>query len=268
MSARLPKANKQLGQHYLKDKTVVKKILEDAPKDYDIIVEVGPGPAVITKHLNECSRPIYAIEFDRRFEEHLIQLENVKHVFFEDALKFSWNNFLHERNLHHKRIWLVSNLPYNIAAQLFVDFLQVEQITHMTLMYQKEVGEKTYLKSGAKNHMSSLLALSQCYMQAYLITKVSPGAFLPPPKVDSVVIGYERKNSTPIDQSDFKSFESFIRQLFAQKRKQLGRVLRAYPSYEQLQALLQEQGIDLTRRAESLDFDEVLKAYKTYKSLA
>jgi 16S rRNA (adenine1518-N6/adenine1519-N6)-dimethyltransferase len=151
--SKAPRANKELGQHYLKDQTVIDKIIQDEPSDYDYIVEIGPGPATLTKDLNKLNKDIYLIEMDKRFDDHLNELNQVKKIFYEDALRFNWDDFVQE---HPGKIWLVSNLPYNISSQLFISFLKVEAITHMTLMYQKEVGEKTFIRPQTKNQMGSL----------------------------------------------------------------------------------------------------------------
>jgi len=255
-----PKADKSLGQHYLKDKTIITKIMEDAPSDYDLIVEVGPGPATLTSGLNEFKKDLYLIEMDNRFDPYFENLENIKKVFYEDALHFDWESFC---ETHPGKIWLVSNLPYNISSQLFLSFLKVPAINHMTLMYQKEVGEKTVNRSDAKNQMGSLLSLSLSFMDPKLLCKVAPGAFNPPPKVDSVVVSYERLSSSHIELSEFKQFEKFIRLLFSNKRKQLGRVLKAETELTQK---LKDQEFELTRRAETLQFQEVLDIYALHKN--
>ncbi len=260
---RAPRANKDLGQHYLKDKSVIEKIIGDAPENYDVIVEVGPGPGVITKELVKKDIPVYLIEMDTRFEPYL-QLENIKEIFFQDAMQFNWAEFLASNGLEGKNIWLVSNLPYNASSQLFVQFLQVKQITHMTLMYQKEVGEKTYFRPGAKNQMNSLLSLASAYTESKQVCKVSPGAFNPPPKVDSVVVTYDRLSSPRVSYEEFKSFESFLRRLFAMKRKQLGSVLKAWPAGKTLLTRLEESGFDARIRAEGLDIDQVFSLFETY----
>ena len=252
-----PQADKSLGQHYLKDKSIINKILNDAPKDYDHIVEIGPGPATLTRGLSEFNKDLYLIEMDDRFVEMLNELDNIKQIFIEDALKFDWDEFTKN---HPGKIWLVSNLPYNISSQLFISFLKVSSITKMTLMYQKEVGEKTYIREHTKNQMNSLLSLSLAFTWPKLLSKVAPGAFNPPPKVDSVVVSYDMLESPKVPREDFSKFESFIRLLFSGKRKQLGRVLK---SNSELCEQLRAQGFELTRRAETLKFEEVIDIYKS-----
>lgn len=264
--AKIPRANKDLGQHFLKDKSVIGKIIDDCPSECDAIVEVGPGPGALTKPLSEIGKPLYLIEMDKRFEEGL-QLPNVEEIFFQDAMAFDWNKFLDEKDLRDKNIWMVSNLPYNVSSQLFVQFTKVKELQKMTLMYQKEVGEKTYFRQGVKNQNNSLLILAQTYFDSKLLVKVSPGAFLPPPKVDSVVVTYQRKDDPKVDYQDVENYEAFLRRIFAFKRKQLGSVLKAWPKGKELLDFLKNQGFDTQIRSESLSFDETLELYKLFKSI-
>jgi 16S rRNA (adenine1518-N6/adenine1519-N6)-dimethyltransferase len=107
------------------------------------------------------------------------------------------------------------------------------------------------------------LCLSLNYTTPKAICKVAPGAFSPPPKVDSIVVSYARKNKVEIVLNEFSTFESFLRLLFAGKRKQLGRVLKSQTNLIQK---LKENGFELTRRAETLDFKEVTELYALHKS--
>ena len=263
--AKLPKANKELGQHFLKDKSVIEKIIADAPEQADAIVEVGPGPGALTVPLSGIGKPLYLIEMDRRFEEGL-RLPNVKEIFFQDAMNFDWSVFLDKENLRGKSVWMVSNLPYNVSSQLFARFMQVREIENMTLMYQKEVGEKTYPRQGVKNQCNSLLVLSQNYTDSKLLVKVSPGAFLPPPKVDSVVVSYRRKAEPTVGLEEFEQLESFIRRLFSFKRKQIGSVLKSWPEGQKVLELLKQEGFDTRQRSEGLDTEQALRLYRLSRS--
>jgi 16S rRNA (adenine1518-N6/adenine1519-N6)-dimethyltransferase len=247
--------NKELGQHFLKDKSIIESIVTDHKDLYDIIIEVGPGKGALTEPLAKLKKPLYLIEFDDRFYEHLSQWVPTENIFIADALKFDFK----EITLKHpgKNIWLVSNLPYNISAPLFVKFSELTSITFMTLMYQKEVGEKTYLKQNSKNQMNSLLALSLNTWESKLLAKVKPGAFNPPPKVDSVVISYQRKNKPMIKVTEWDSYHLFIRELFNLKRKQIIQMFK--------EENLENFPVNPKLRAEALEIEEVLKLYDFYK---
>lgn len=256
----LPKPNKDLGQHFLKDKVVIEKITTDFSHECDVIVEVGPGPAILTKFLSAHNKPLHLIEMDTRFEELLLECTPKEHINFEDALKFDWNSFIQKNNYQDKKIWLVSNLPYNISAPLFLSFSKIEQIKYMSLMFQKEVGEKTYFRENTKNQMSSLLSISKNFFESKMLTKVLPGAFNPPPKVDSVVVSYKRIEDPIVCIKDWKKFESFLRELFQFKRKQLGSVLKKYKKKDP--ELFTNIGIDSTLRAETLSIEQVYTLYE------
>lgn len=256
----LPKAKKQLGQHFLRDEKVIQGIThDDWAKNYDVIVEIGPGPAILTKHLALKKKPFYVIEKDHSFKDYLCAIVNEEHLIFTDALEFDWNDFITKQNLQDKKIWLVSNLPYNVGTVLFTQFMKISQIEVMTLMFQKEVGDKTY--EHEHNHqMNGLHFLSRNYFQSRRLLKVLPGSFTPPPKVDSVVVSYKRKPNPDISVADFKRLNSFTRNLFGMKRKQIGGVLKSFFEGD-IENLLSSINIERTRRAETLSYEEVLNLF-------
>src|SRR5690554_4826823 len=102
--SRFPQANKSFGQHFLSSPSVINKITSPLPEGTDGIVEVGPGPAVLTPKLKEYNLPFYVIEMDIRFVELLSPIVGSENVFNQDALEFNWNEFLQKTNLQN--IWL------------------------------------------------------------------------------------------------------------------------------------------------------------------
>lgn len=262
-----PTANKELGQHFLRDQKVITSITQDFKDVADVIVEVGPGPGVLTEGLSKHNLPFYVIEKDERFPEILQNYVPTENIFLTDALKFDWNDFLKRDELKDKKIWLVSNLPYNISAPLLMQFMRIPQIKFMTLMFQKEVGEKTYHRQNEKNQMSSLLALSQTYFKTKMLCKVMPGAFSPPPKVDSVVVSYERLETPEISFNEFIPYEIFLRHIFSQKRKQLGSVIKPLMTAEKLEDLWKKTEVLPTVRAEGLTMAEVHKLFLCYRGV-
>jgi 16S rRNA (adenine1518-N6/adenine1519-N6)-dimethyltransferase len=258
---KLPFANKDLGQHFLRDQKVIKGITSDWQDECDAIIEVGPGPAILTKSLSEIDKPYFVIEKDQRFKEHLLEFVKEDNIIFTDALKFDWDKFLKDHNLRGKKLWLVSNLPYNVGTILFTQFLRIPEIQYMSLMFQKEVGEKTYFRE-TKNQMNGLLFLSNNYFEPKLLLKVAPGSFTPPPKVDSVVVSYTRKNESDVSVAEFKPLNSFTRLLFSQKRKQIGSVLKSQIDKEILETAFEKTNISRQVRAETLTYDEVLKLFR------
>ncbi|MBL7663949.1 MAG: ribosomal RNA small subunit methyltransferase A [Bacteriovoracaceae bacterium] len=263
--SKVPVANKQLGQHYLKDQNVIKKICTNFSEQAEVIIEIGPGPGVLTQQLAATGKPLYLIEKDTRFRDILLNLCPEDHVYFTDAMDFYWEEFFKKHQLHGKKIWLVSNLPYNISSQLFISFITLPDIAYMTLMFQKEVAEKIAPPLHQKNSMSSLAVYGHLFFETKLLVKVSPGAFLPPPKVDSQVLSFIRHQNIA-EVADFKNLEKFSRILFSQKRKQLGTVLKALAPIEKLTLILERCKISPQIRAEALDVKEVLALYHELKA--
>lgn len=259
MSHKFPMANKSFGQHFLNSPTVINKITSPLPDGVDCIVEIGPGPAVLTPHLVKYGKPVFVIEMDERFVELLAPVVGAENIYRQDALLFDWNNFLQEKGF--KSIWLVSNLPYNVSVPLTLSFLRIPQITHMTLMYQKEVAQKI-LPNDPRNAMGSLHVMCRSQFDLKHVVYAPPGAFVPPPKVDSQVLGFSRK-SGDVSLSEIDAFESFLRLAFGNRRKQLGGISKGEWGAEKTTERLAKAGIDPQVRAEALTFDQVLKLFRT-----
>lgn len=256
--SRFPTANKSFGQHFLSSPSVIKKITSPLPEGTEAIVEIGPGPAVLTPHLASYELPMYVIEMDERFVELLAPVVGEDRVFRQDALEFNWNDFLGKTGLQN--IWLVSNLPYNVSVPLTLSFLRIPEIKNMTLMYQKEVAEKILPKE-TRNAMGSLHALCLSQFDIKHVVHAPPGAFVPPPKVDSQVLSFSRKEKPLLDLLDIDTFEIYLRLVFAQRRKQLGGILKKEWGQEKTLSCLNAAGLDPQIRAEALTYEQVLKMF-------
>lgn len=259
--SRFPTANKSFGQHFLSSQNVIQKITSPLPEGVDCIVEIGPGPAVLTPRLASYKIPLFVIEMDERFVELLEPVVGPNNVFRQDALLFDWKAFLEKHNF--KSIWLVSNLPYNVSVPLTLSFLRIPEITHMTLMYQKEVAQKI-LPNDPRNAMGSLHSMCLSQFELKHVVYAPPGAFVPPPKVDSQVLGFKRKAQPDIPLSKIDKFESYLRVAFGQRRKQLGGILKNDWGAEKAQSCLAEAGIDPQVRSEALSYAQVLKLFDIY----
>lgn len=258
--SKFPTANKSFGQHFLNSPTVIKKITSPLPDDCDVIVEVGPGPAVLTPHLAAYGKPVYVIEMDERFVELLAPVVGADHIYRQDALEFNWPEFLQTKKF--KSIWLVSNLPYNVSVPLTLAFLRIPEIKQMTLMYQKEVAQKI-LPNDPKNSMGSLHALMQTQFDLSHVVYAPPGAFVPPPKVDSQVLQFKRKKEPLIPLGEIDAFESYLRLIFGQRRKQLGGILRKEWGVDKTTYSMENAGLSMEIRSEALSLNQVLKLYET-----
>jgi len=255
-----PITKKSLGQHYLTSQSVIEKITNDFASEASAIIEVGPGPAVLTTKLITHQLPMWAIEKDQRFLDYLKEVLPEKNIYITDALEFDFTQITSRVN--DAKLWLVSNLPYNISVPLTIKFTQITNIKYMTLMFQKEVGEKILI-SQKNNEMNSLTALMNNYFTTSRLCKVPAGAFYPPPKVESIVISFKRVESPEIPMNEFLQYEAFLRKLFAVKRKQIGRVLAEV--HPKIKEILESTGIELNRRAESLNQQQIVQLYQAIK---
>ena len=269
MKEQKPKANKKLGQHYLNNQNTIENICNDFSGMYDIILEIGPGPATLTKELVKKNKEVYLIEKDERFIEILENLEPRPKIFNVDAIEYDLNKSV-DFSKKNQKIWLVSNLPYNVGTPLMIKYMQFPQIQYMTLMFQKEVAQKIYLPLfGDKRQnkdMNSLHALVNNYFEIRLLQKVAPGQFSPPPKVDSAVLSLTKKENPAISSTDFVKYEQFLRKLFSNRRKQLGSVLKNFFDKDIVIKTFDSLGIELSRRSETLSFEEVVSLYQQLKN--
>jgi 16S rRNA (adenine1518-N6/adenine1519-N6)-dimethyltransferase len=262
----LPFADKSLGQHFLKDQKVIHSICYDFKDVASGILEIGPGPGILTETLASHHIPFHVIEKDTRFEVYLKQFLKNDQITMGDALNIDIEKFIKDHFQDQKNIWLVSNLPYNVGSPLLINFLQAPSIKHMTLMFQKEVADKVFPFATPKNYMNSLLVLSQTYFECKLLLKVLPGAFNPPPKVDSAVLSMVRKEIPLVPLQDFRKLEKFLRLMFSQKRKQLGGIMKAQYPIEKIHTIFSEENILETIRAEALTLDQVLNLYRKFSA--
>ncbi len=259
--SKLPWANKELGQHFLNNQNIITKITDDFADRAKHIIEVGPGPGVLTKHLAAHDSNLNVVEMDTRMIEYLGPIVKEENILFTDALALDFDQFINDKGIGEE-CWLVSNLPYNISTPLLLKFLQTPKIKYMTLMFQREVADKVFAFATKKNFMGSLMALSQTYFKTSLLVKAPPGAFTPPPKVDSAVISFERIENPVIALEDFPKFEKFLRAVFQFKRKQIGKVLKSYAPAERIAAGLESINQPLTVRAEALKLEDLQNLYK------
>lgn len=265
---KLPFANKSLGQHFLRDKQVIQKITSDFESEAEAIIEVGPGPGILTEFLAQKNLPFTVIEKDERFPELLEKFLPREQILLTDALEVNLQELIKEKGWENKKIWLVSNLPYNVSTPLLIKFIQVPEIKMMSLMFQREVADKVFaFDTKPEKAMNSLMALSQTYFNISLLCKVKPGAFNPPPKVDSAVLSFKRIEDPVVPLQNWKKLESFLRTVFQFKRKQLGKVLKGYSTEEKIQIALSHIGKEKNIRAEAITLTDIQNLFIKLTSL-
>lgn len=251
------KAKKHLGQHFLIDQQVVSNIVaaiqEHCPTD-EALLEIGPGPGVLTEHLAAHYERFQAVEFDRDMIRLLLEKLDKKFLINEDFLA------LDLRTVHDDGAFnLVGNFPYNISSQIVFKMLDnKEKIPAMVGMFQKEVAHRICASPGTKAN-GIITLLTQAYYDAEVLFDVGPGAFAPPPKVNSSVILLKRKTELSLG-CDPKLYKSIIKLSFQQRRKKLRNTLKIYFQDKEIPTAI-EEGL-LQQRPEHLgvqDFVELAK---------
>jgi 16S rRNA (adenine1518-N6/adenine1519-N6)-dimethyltransferase len=261
-----PRANKVLGQHFLVDSEIIQKICNDWKDSAESIIEVGPGAGALTQTLSEIKKPFHIIEKDSRFTEVLSEWVDRKNMTIADALELDFKALIEKINFTNN-LWLVSNLPYNISVPLLMRFIKTPSIKWMTLMFQQEVGDKITPVFRKKNVMGSLMAICDNFFDVTIVSKVPTTSFAPPPRVESVVLSFTRKENPQVQLHDFDGFESFLRLLYSQKRKQVGTVLKEIYPEEAISKWDEDLKITKQLRAETFNTAQIQLLYSEVKHL-
>lgn len=245
------KPKKHLGQHFLNDESIAKKIADTLTlKGYDTILEIGPGMGVLTKYLLEKPTTTYVIEIDTEsvsyLEAHYLELSN--RIIQEDVLKYDLSNTFADKSFA-----IIGNFPYNISSQIVFKMLENrKQIPEFSGMFQKEVAQRICEKEGNKTYGILSVLVQAFYTAEYLFT-VPPTVFNPPPKVDSGVLRLKRKQDFVLPCSD-KLFFSVVKSAFQQRRKTLRNSLKGFNLSENLKA-----NTIFGKRPEQLSVDAFIK---------
>ncbi|XFC37725.1 16S rRNA (adenine(1518)-N(6)/adenine(1519)-N(6))-dimethyltransferase RsmA [Stenotrophomonas indicatrix] len=246
-------AKKQLGQHFLADRYYIDKIVMAVnPRDGDRLVEIGPGQGAITLPLLRVHPKMTVIEFDRDLiapltaaAEPLGELTIVN----RDVLRVDFTELADGQPIR-----LVGNLPYNISSPILFHALEhAAVISDMHFMLQKEVVDRMAAGPGSKV-FGRLSVMLQAYCEVTSLFVVPPGAFRPPPKVDSAVVRLIPRDPASINIKDHKRFADVVRAAFGQRRKTLRNALNNVVSAEQFVAA----GVRPDARAEQLDVAEFI----------
>jgi len=217
------KAKKHLGQHFLNDENIARKIADTLSLEgYDTVLEIGPGMGVLTKYLLEKPTQTYVIEIDAESIEYLKayypKLHN--HIISKDFLKYNLQEIF-----ENKPFAIVGNFPYNISSQIVFKMLEMrEQVPEFSGMFQKEVAERICEKKGSKTY-GILSVLVQAFYKAEYLFTVSENVFTPPPKVKSGVLKLTRKENFQLECNE-KMFFNVVKTAFNQRRKTLRNSLK------------------------------------------
>lgn len=243
---------KSLGQNFLKDKNIIKKIADSInPTEEDLIIEIGPGAGALTKELVKKKSEVICFEIDTRLKEILEQINSEKlTIIFKDFLSIKINEYIDQNK--YKNLYFVGNLPYYITTAIIKKIVKESNPYEITIMVQKEVADRFSAKPGTKDY-SSISIFLQYNFDIERVCNVSKTCFEPVPKVDSSVIKFKRNKK--ISANDEEKFYKLIKDSFTQKRKNLRNNLNGY-DLNKIQAILKKYDKDLTARAEQLSIEE------------
>ncbi|KAF1723961.1 16S rRNA (adenine(1518)-N(6)/adenine(1519)-N(6))-dimethyltransferase RsmA [Pseudoxanthomonas japonensis] len=241
---------KSLGQHFLTDRSYIDKIVMAVnPQPGDRLVEIGPGQGAITFPLLRKHGELTAIEFDRDLITPLMEAsEGVGRltIVHKNVLDVDFGKLAGDG-----KIRLVGNLPYNLSSPILFHAIEHAASIHdMVFMLQKEVVDRMAAEPGSKVY-GRLSVMLQAYCRVDSLFVVPPGAFRPPPKVDSAVARLVPRDASAIGIAHHRRFEEVVRAAFGQRRKTLRNALGGTCSTEQIEAA----GLRPDARAEQIEVE-------------
>ena len=261
------KADKNLGQNFLVEESVVNRIAKAAElTPEDTVLEIGPGIGTLTQALAMTGASVVSVELDKRLipvlQETVGAYKNVR-VVQGDILKI---NIL-ETVQGATPFKVCANLPYYITTPIIMNLLEQKlPLERLVVMVQKEVAERMTASPGGRDYGAISVAM-QYYTEPKIAFIVKAGSFLPAPKVDSAVLVCKKRSKPPVDVPDEKTFFKVVAAAFSVRRKMLTNSLKNMggQTTEQVKAWLGRAGIDGTRRAETLSLEEFASLARTWK---
>jgi 16S rRNA (adenine1518-N6/adenine1519-N6)-dimethyltransferase len=257
-----PPALKRFGQHFLSDAKLLARIADAAQLEpHETVIEVGPGRGALTAQLAARAKRVIAIEIDRTLAQRLrdhyagdARVEIVEgDVLAQDLGALAGGPYA-----------LVGNVPYYITTPILFHALRAPRPTRAVFLVQREVAERMAAPPGSKTY-GALSVTLQALAGVELLFGVPPGAFKPPPKVESAVVRITPRARTEVPTAQEERYRRMVQAAFAQRRKQMRRVVRSLASLTALEAdkMLEGIGIGPEARPETLspaDFTRLLAA--------
>ena len=261
------KFKKSLGQNFLIDKNIIKKIaLLDAIYKKNII-EIGPGSGNLSLEiLKKKPKSFTAIEKDENLlkvlESKILKEKNIK-LINKDILDVDLNKIIRKDSI------VFGNLPYNISSQILVKFLKIKNwppnFNKIIFMFQKEVGEKIIAKVNSKNY-SRLSIITKSRLKIIKYFYVSKNSFFPRPKVDSMVIEFEPLKTKNLALKSLDTLEFITKIFFSGRRKMIN---KAFKKIElNFEPIIKDLKIDLKLRPEKLDEKTYFKIAQFYEVMS
>lgn len=248
------RARKRFGQNFLSDPNIIRKIIDAIrPQPGELMVEIGPGLGAMTAPLIERLGHLHVVEIDRdliaRLHETYAPAQITVHE--GDALKFDFSSLCAGGD---QPLRIVGNLPYNISTPILFHLAEyADRVKDMTFMLQKEVVDRMAAAPGSKVY-GRLSVMLQAWCQVTSLFVVPPGAFRPPPKVDSAVVRLVPRDPATVGIADPAHFARLVKAAFGQRRKTLRNALHGLVD----EAGFAAAGVRSDARAEQLDVAEFI----------
>ena len=256
------KPKKSLGQNFLLDKNIIKKIIHCASiKSNDVVLEIGPGTGNLTKFIvAQNPKKIFLVEKDENLANTLEkQYLNKVNIIKKDILKIPYEFY------SEKRFLILGNLPYNISTKILSEWCLNKNliVSKMILMFQKEVAERILADVDSKDY-SRITILSKWKFDIKKITDVKPNSFFPKPKVHSTVLEFlPKKNFYQI--KDPKNLEKITKIFFSQRRKMIKKPINIV--FKKFQFNYKKFNIRPSDRPQNIDVNKYLEIVNEYENL-
>lgn len=257
----LPRAKKSLGQNFLIDPNLQRKIVDSIhPGPEDEVLEIGPGPGALTQHLAPRVRRLVLVELDdelaRRLREEFAETPHVR-VVHADILSVDLDDVSEDPG----RLKVIGNIPYNITTPILFSLLERRpRPSEIVLMVQREVADRILAPPGSRTY-GALAVGVQSLARVERVVNVGRKAFRPAPDVESAVVRISPFSPPPLAVDTELALRNLTRAAFGQRRKQFQRILRdAYGlSPDGIDALEERTGFDLRRRPETFSPEDFIR---------
>ena len=253
---------KSLGQNFIVDPTVCPEMAAAALDENTGALEIGPGIGVLTAELARVAKKVVSIELDERLKpilkKTLAEFDNCE-VVFGDAMKLDLKALIAEKFSDCKRVVVCANLPYYITSPIIMGLLEAKlPLDSIVVMVQKEAGERLCARVGSRESGAVTVAANY-YAESEILFEVGRDSFMPPPKVDSVVIRLKIRENPPVKVNSEADFFKLVKACFAQRRKTLSNTVSNSLGIEKekIGAALQKLGLSPTVRSEQLTMEEL-----------
>ncbi len=258
------KLKKSLGQNFLSDKNIIKKIISLANFKNQTIIEIGPGSGNLTEFIiKKQPKKIILIEKDQRFckllREKLKNQKNIE-IYNKDILEHTFNESYLENSI------IFGNLPYNISTQILVKFINLKMwppfFNKAIFMFQKEVADRILAKHNTKEY-GRISILTNFRLEIVENFKISRNCFFPKPNVDSKIIVFKPRAKVIFKIRDVKSLEKITNIFFSSKRKMINKPMsKIFKGYKNIAKKL---SLNLNSRPSELSCDDYYRLAELYE---